>query len=546
MSSAIVPHPRSVQPLGGVVHLGPATTLDAGPGTAEAAELLRLWIGRPTGLALPPSEAAVRWGESAAHEPDLVRVVRLRRHPPAGEAARREAYHLRVEPGAVLIEAADQPGLVWGLQVLRQLLPTEAWEPGCFGPGPLGPIAGGPRSWPLATVDIVDAPRFAWRGGHLDVARHFFPIEVLFRQVELLSLHRFNVFHLHLTDDQGWRMEIDRFPRLTQVGAWRRGTEPDELDVPHGGYYTKAELARLVAYARVRGVEVVPEVEMPGHAQAAVAAYPELGNDPSRPLEVATGWGVLEGTFNVEERTIHFLTEVLDEVLEVFPSQFVHIGGDECPKEPWRRSATAQARRRDLGLADEDQLQSYLVGRIARFLADRGRRLVGWDEILEGGLPVGATVMSWRGEEGGITAARAGHDVVMAPSAWTYFDWPQEPATEGHSAPPGVTPWSAVYDYEPVPAEIRETDAAAHVLGTQFQVWTERIADVGRLDEMTFPRASALAEVAWGRPPKAAEAHAFGRRLAIHARRLAALGVRVHPSAYEHSPGAQRPLPGRR
>lgn len=537
MTPAIVPQPRSVQSLGGVVHLAPATTLDAGPGTEEAARLFRLWIGRPTGLALPPAAAAAHWGESTADGSDLVRVVRLRLQLPAGESDTHEAYHLRVEPGTILIEAADHRGLVWALQVLRQLLPVEVFAPGCFGPGPLGPVSGRRRTWPLATVDIVDAPRFPWRGGHLDVARHFFPLEVLFRQVDLLSLHRLGVFHLHLTDDQGWRMEIDRFPRLSALGAWRRGTDPDEPDVPHGGYYTKDELARLVAYARTRGVEVLPEIEMPGHAQAAIAAYPELGNDPARPVEVATGWGVLEGTFNVEERTIHFLEEVLEEVLEVFPSRFVHIGGDECPKEPWRRSTATQARRRELGLADEDQLQSYVVGRIGQFLADRGRRLVGWDEILEGGLPPGATVMSWRGEEGGVTAARAGHDVVMCPGAWTYFDWPQEPAGEA-DAPAGVTTWSRVYDYEPVPAELRGTDAADRVLGTQFQVWTERIADVDRLDEMTFPRAAALAEVAWGRPAEPAEGGDFRRRLATHARRLAALGVRVHPSAEDTSPGA--------
>jgi len=550
---SIVPQPRSVRTLGGVTHLGPTTTLDAGPGTEEAARLLRLWIGQPTGLALPPSEAAARWGENTDDLPDLIRVVRLRRRPPAGETHTDEAYHLRVEPGAILVEAASHRGLVWALQVLRQLLPVEVCTPGCFGAGPLGPVSGGPVSggpvsggrptWPLATVDVVDAPRFRWRGGHLDVARHFFPLEVLFREVDLLSLHRFNVFHLHLTDDQGWRMEIERAPRLTEIGAWRRGTEPDKPNVPHGGYYTQAELRRLVTYAQARGVEVVPEIEMPGHAQAAIAAYPELGTDPSHHFQVATGWGVLDGVFNVEEETIHFLEGVLEEVLEVFPSRFIHIGGDECPKEPWRRSPAAQARRQDLGLADEDQLQSYIVGRIGDFLARRSRLLVGWDEILEGGLPRGATVMSWRGEEGGVAAARAGHDVVMCPEAWTYFDWPQEPTGETTTARRRVTTWSQVYDYEPVPAEIHESDAAGHVLGTQFQVWTERIDNVARLDEMTFPRAAALAEVAWGRPLGADDRLGFGRRLATHARRLSALGVHVHSSANEPS-SAKEALPG--
>jgi hexosaminidase len=344
-----------------------------------------------------------------------------------------------------------------------------------------------------------------------------------------------------LTDDQGWRIEIQRYPRLTEVGGWRKETvvghffdnieHPRYDGIPHGGYYTQAEIKRVVEYARARHIKVLPEIEMPGHAQAAIAAYPELGNTAQlvdQPVEVSRTWGIHYDVYNAEEGTLRFLQNVLDEVLDLFPSEFIHIGGDECPKKQWQESAAAQARIRALGLKDEDELQSYFVRRMDAFLFARGRRLIGWDEILEGGLAPRAAVMSWRGEQGGITAANAGHDVVMAPTSYTYLDYYQsedkanEPLTIG-----GFVPLEKVYSYEPIPAEIAP-DKAHHVLGAQGQLWAEYIGTQDKLDYMAFPRLCALAEVVWT-PKESKDYPGFLARLAGgHLARLDALGVKYH------------------
>jgi hexosaminidase len=434
----------------------------------------------------------------------------------------KEGYRLEVTPAQVLLSAPTTAGLFYAAQTLRQLLPAG---------GTSGELS-------LPCVEIEDYPRFAWRGSMLDTCRHFFTLNTVLRYIDLLAMHKMNVFHWHLTDDQGWRIEIDRYTRLTEVGAWRSETRaghendvednPNYDGIPHGGYYTTADIKRVLAYAAKRHITVVPEIEMPGHAQAAIAAYPELGNIPT-PVEVSKKWGVHWDVFNAEETTIRFLQNVLDEVIELFPSQFIHIGGDECPKKQWQDSPAAQARIAALGLKDEDELQSYFVGRMDAFLTARGRRLIGWDEILEGGLAPGAAVMSWRGEEGGIAAANAGHDVVMSPTSYCYLDYYQ---TAEHKkdrlAIGGFLPLDRVYAYEPIPQAI-DPARQHHVLGLQGQLWTEYIATEELLDYMAFPRLCALSEVAWS--PKAGKDYAgfIARLKSAHLARLDAKLVKYHP-----------------
>ncbi|GAA2758325.1 family 20 glycosylhydrolase [Actinopolymorpha rutila] len=431
-----------------------------------------------------------------------------------------EGYHLEVRPEVVRIRGGSPAGVFYAVQTLRQLLPPDSLRRAAVGPA-------------LTTVPccvVEDAPAHGWRGGLLDVARHFVPKEFVLRYVDLLALHKLNVLQLHLTDNDGWRFESRKYPRLTEVGGWRPETrwvwEESGDGTPHGGFYSRADLAEIVAYAASRFVTIVPEIEMPAHTFAAIAAYPELGNDPDLAPQTcvpSTGHDVV----NVEESTVTVFTDVLAEVLEVFPSPFVHIGGDECPKEPWRNSPRAQARMRELGLADEDALQSWFVRRMDDWLSAHGRRLVGWDEILEGGLASGATVMSWRGESGGVTAARAGHDVVMAPTDPTYFDYYQsdqddEPLTIG-----GLNTLESVYAYEPVPAELTGPEAK-HVLGAQFQLWGEFQPNGASVEYMTFPRACAFAEAVW-RERRTRSYEEFRDRLVAHLPRLDALGVNYRP-----------------
>ena len=343
-----------------------------------------------------------------------------------------------------------------------------------------------------------------------------------------------NSLHLHLTDDQGWRIEIKKYPRLTTVGAWRKETLVGPLHdehaknlqfdgIPHGGFYSQEDIREIVAYARARFITVVPEIEMPGHAQAAIAAYPELGN-LAEPLEVSTTWGIHEHVYNIEESTLKFMTDVLDEVMALFPGPFIHVGGDECPKIEWKESPAAQARIRELGLKDEEELQSYFIRHMDKYLTKHGRRLIGWDEILEGGLAENAAVMSWRGEEGGIAAANAGHDVVMAPYHSTYLDYYQsEERSEEPLAFDTFLPLEKVYAYDPIPREIA-AEKQRHVLGTQGQMWSEYIPTPENCEYMAFPRLCALAESAWT-PAEMKNYAGFMHRLREHLRRLDVLKV---------------------
>jgi hexosaminidase len=376
---------------------------------------------------------------------------------------------------------------------------------------------------------IHDAPRFPYRGMHLDVGRHFFPVDFIKRYIDLMSRYKMNTFHWHLTEDQGWRLEIQGYPRLTEIGSCRSETMVGKNYSPfvgdgteYCGFYTQTEAREIVAYAAARFVKVIPEIELPGHSLAALSAYPEYACTEG-PFAAATRWGVFHDIYCPTEETFAFLEGVLGEVLEIFPSRYIHIGGDEAPKERWRESPEAQEVIRREGLADEDELQSYFIRRIERFLVDRGRRLIGWDEILEGGLAPEATVMSWRGTEGGIEAARQGHDVIMTPTSHAYFDYYQGRPEYEPLAIGGFLPLDRVYGFEPVPAELA-AEQAAHVLGAQGNVWTEFMKTPAQVEYMAYPRALAMAEVTWS-PAEARDPADFERRLAARLQRLEALGV---------------------
>ncbi len=364
------------------------------------------------------------------------------------------------------------------------------------------------------------------------------PKEFVKKYIDLLAVHKLNRFHWHLTDDQGWRIEIKKYPLLTSVGAWRRqslvGVQHAYADttqwvydnIPHGGFYTQDDVREIVAYAQARFITVVPEIEMPGHAQAAIAAYPWLGNTGQQ-LEVLTHWGVDANILNPSDSAMHFMQDVLTEVLALFPSHWIHTGGDEAVKDQWKTSPLAQSRIRELGLPDENHLQSWMTAQMSRWLEARGRALIGWDEILEGGtegLAPNAVVMSWRGMDGGSAAAQAGHDVVMTPTSNTYFDYyqSQDPAHEP-LAIGGFLPLETVYAFEPVPASF-DAATAAHVLGTQGQIWTEYQRTPKNVEYMVFPRLTALAEVAWT-PREQRNFADFSARLRAHLARLGILDV---------------------
>ena len=427
-----------------------------------------------------------------------------------------EGYRLTVTSDAVTVEAKTPAGLFYGLQTLTQLL---------FGDHTSG--------WSVPVVQIVDAPRFAYRGMHLDVGRHFFPVAFVKKYIDLLAMYKMNKFHWHLTEDQGWRIEIKKYPKLTEIGAYRQetvmGKNFERFDrpyigdgKPHGGFYTQEEVREVVAYARARYIDVIPEIEMPGHATAALAAYPEFACTDG-PFDVPTTWGIFEDVFCPKEETFQFLEDVLTEVIALFPSQYIHIGGDEVPKVRWQESEVAQEVISREGLADEDELQSYFIKRIESFLQAQGRRLIGWDEILEGGLAPDATVMSWRGMEGGIEAARQGHDVIMTPTSHCYFDYYQADPEQEPLAIRGLTPLEKVYSFEPVP-EMLSAEDAEHILGAQGNVWTEYMATTDYVEYMVFPRMLALSEVVWS-PPDLRNWEGFVQRLPDHLRHLDALGV---------------------
>lgn len=440
--------------------------------------------------------------------------IRIRLVP--GDSARGpESYSLTVAPGAVTLTAPRMAGRFYGLLTLQQLVEAAR-----------AADAVAPK---VGSVTITDAPRFAYRGLHLDVGRHFQPVEFVKRYIDLMARYKLNTFHWHLTEDQGWRIEIRKHPRLTEVASCRKETmvaknfSPFVGDgTPHCGFYTQDEIRDVVAYAAARNVTVVPEIEMPGHSVAALAAYPELACTPG-PFEVMTTWGVSDDIYCPSEQTFAFLQDVLTEVLELFPSRLIHIGGDEAPKVRWKESALAQEIIRREGLKDEHELQSWFIKRIDRWLAERGRRLVGWDEILEGGLAPGATVMSWRGIAGGIDAAKQGRDVIMTPNSHLYLDHYQGDARFEPLAIGGLSTLENVYSYEPVPDALTPAEGR-RILGAQGNVWTEYLKTPAAVEYMAWPRAIALAEVTWS-PKGARDWESFARRLPAALRSLDRLRV---------------------
>ena len=508
---AIVPQPVQLEERTGQFVLQPGTVIVAPDGAQAVARLLAELLQPATGYPLP-----VR--PDASPEANAIR-LRL------GPAHAGEDYMLDVEPNQVTLSAPGAAGLFYACQTLRQLLPAEA----------LLPTRVDGVAWAIPCVHVEDAPRFGWRGAMLDVSRHFMPKEFVLKFIDLLALHKLNVFHWHLTDDQGWRVEIKKHPRLTTVGSIRAGTlvghghaRPRRYDdAPHGGFYTQQEIREVVAYAQARQVTIVPEIDMPGHMQAAIAAYPELGNLPML-LQPRCHWGISQHILNPQPSTVRFMQDVLAEVMELFPGAFIHVGGDEALKHEWSESRAAQDRMRELGLSGEAEMQSWFIQQMDAFVAEHGRRLIGWDEILEGGLAPGASVMSWRGVQGGIDAARAGHDVVMAPTAWTYFDYYQSEDTENEPLTIGnCVTLEKAYSFEPIPAELTPAEAG-HVLGGQGQLWTEYMPTPRDVEYMAFPRLCALAEAVW--TPAARRSYPdFLGRMRGHVARLAALDVNYRP-----------------
>lgn len=531
----VLPAPRALEPGSGSFELNASTSVVVADG--DDGELMRLgefWAGpvrAATGFALPVAAAG---GEDGG-------TIRLS----LGGEGPEESYNLSVSGDGVDLSAPGHAGIFYGLQTLTQMLPPEVAAGGGpaggavaedGGGGPAGegadragrPAGTGPPL-EIPEAEIHDAPRFPYRGMHLDVARHFFGPDFVKRYIDLLARYKINRFHWHLTEDQGWRIEIERYPRLTEVGAWRdethegHGREDFQGDgTPHGGFYTKEEIRDIVAYAADRYVTVIPEIEMPGHSTAALAAYPELACTEG-PFEVARTWGVFEDIYCPKEETFEFLQNVLLEVMELFPSEYIHIGGDEAPKARWEESPVARAVMEREGLADTDELQSWFIRRIERFLNSHGRRLIGWDEILEGGLAPDATVMSWRGTEGGIEAAKEGHDVIMTPTSHLYFDYYQGDPESEPLAIGGFLPLERVYAFEPVPDELTDTEAG-HVLGAQGNVWTEYMKTPKHVEYMVFPRLFALSEIVWA-PEDVRNLEDFQRRLPWHLEYLDALGV---------------------
>lgn len=407
-----------------------------------------------------------------------------------------EAFRISITEQEIRIEGTTEAAVFLGLQTLRKSIPVGNFAQVSFTP-----------------AVINDAPRFGYRGAMLDVARHFQPTEFIKKYIDLLALHQMNTFHWHLTDDQGWRIEIDAYPKLTEIGSMRKetviGRNSGEYDgIPHGGYYTKEELREIVTYAEERYITIIPEVDLPGHMLAALAAYPELGCTGG-PYEVSREWGVFDDVLCPgKEETFTFLEAVLTEVMEIFPSKYIHIGGDESPKTRWEECPDCQARIKELGLKDSDKhtaehyLQSYVTARMEKFLNEHGRSIIGWDEILEGELAPNATVMSWRGMGGGIEAAQLGHDVIMTPTTYCYFDYYQTDQTDDEPlAIGGYVPLELVYSFEPAP-EILTEEQRKHILGPQANLWTEYIIEQQHVEYMVLPRYAALCEVQWLQPEK--------------------------------------------
>ncbi|MFD2565954.1 beta-N-acetylhexosaminidase [Pseudotenacibaculum haliotis] len=434
-----------------------------------------------------------------------------------------EGYELSVTPNQIHIQAKTKKGAFYAVQSLLQLFPVDIDKN---------------KTTALPCVEIKDKPQFRYRGMHLDVGRHFYSVDFIKKYIDLISRLKMNTFHWHLTEDQGWRIEIKKYPKLQEVAAFRKETlighysdQPHKFDgKKYGGYYTQEQIKDIVAYAQQRQVTVIPEIEMPGHSQAAIAAYPELGCT-GKQVEVATKWGIFEEVYCPSESTFKFLEDVIDEVITLFPGKYIHIGGDEAPKTRWKNCSHCQKLIKKEGLKDEHGLQSYFIQRMEKYINSKGKQIIGWDEILEGGLAPNATVMSWRGVGGAVQAAKEGHDVILTPTSHCYFDYYQSDNEKEPTAIGGFLPLEKVYSFNPVPKELTE-DEAKYVLGGQGNVWTEYIPTSQQVEYMTFPRAIALSEVLWS-TPEHKNYNGFINRLEQFQRRLDHLDVNYANHIYE-------------
>lgn len=482
----IIPAPKSLKPSKGVFIFDNQTKIYFADGSNEqslqAFDVLRERILNTTGLKL--TETGVKPLSNAI-------ICRVNK-----KIKNEEGYILNIASDKIEIEYTDTQGLFYATQTIRQLLPAALESKDEVSEIKLA----------VPCCKIEDAPMFGYRGMHLDVCRHFVPLQEVKDYIDQMALLKLNVFHWHLTEDQGWRIEIKKYPRLTEIGGFRERTlkghlfsAPRQWDNTYtGGYYTQEEIKEVVAYAKERSVTVIPEIELPGHAMAALTAYPEY-SCTGGPFEVQGTWGVFNDVYCTKEETFNFLEDILSEVVELFPSEYIHIGGDECPKVRWKHCASCQQRMKDEGLKDEHELQSYFIQRIQKFMATKNKRIIGWDEILEGGLAPDATVMSWRGIEGGVAAAKHGNDVIMTPYNYLYLDYYQSISPKDPLAIGGFLPISKVYSFDPYPTELT-ADEWKHILGVQANTWIEYLSTREQREFMIYPRLAALAELAWIQP----------------------------------------------
>jgi hexosaminidase len=514
---AVIPQPVRLTPGTGSFAITTATKIYVGPKNDELRRIgqsLSQAILRATGTQPPVVQAAPGKQRQGS-------IYLTLSTPSPTDSLGAEGYTLSVQPSQVVLAASQPQGLFMGTQTLRQLLPAQR-----------------SAAASLPAMEVLDKPRYSWRGMHLDVCRHFFSTEFVKKYIDYLAMHKMNTFHWHLTDDQGWRIEIKKYPKLTSVGGYREGTlighygakVPEYDNVRYGGFYTQEQIKEVVKYAQDRYITVVPEIEMPGHALAALTAYPEL-SCTGGPFKVGQTWGVFDDIFCAgNEQTFAFLQDVLTEVMPLFPSKIVHIGGDEAPKTRWKTCPKCQARIKAEHLKDEHELQSYFVQRMEKFVNGKGKTIIGWDEILEGGLAPTAAVMSWRGMEGGTAAAKQKHQVVMTPGEFVYFDHAQGDAALEPLSIGGYLPLEKVYSFEPTPKELTATERK-YILGAQANLWTEYIPTEQQVEYMVLPRMSALAEVLWT-PASQKSWESFKVRMQPQYQRFEAMGANYAKSAF--------------
>jgi hexosaminidase len=519
-SYSIIPAPLTLQELPGNFEFTGKSKIvisDLNDENRIAGDFLAHLVKNPSGLAIP-----IVQGDKVSSGSVLMLTDKTVNNP--------EGYILKVNKGNIVIKARTGAGFFYAVQTIRQLLPVSVEKDSVIQKIRLT----------VPACEITDEPRFSYRGMHLDVCRHMFPVEYIKRYIDMMALHKLNTFHWHLTDDQGWRIEIKKYPKLTEIGSMRKETvvgKPGKNAVydgkPYGGFYSQEEIKEVIAYARSRFINVIPEIEMPGHSLAALTAYPQLSCSGG-PFEVGKTWGVFNDVFCPgKEETFKFIEDVLTEVCEIFPSKYIHIGGDECPKVRWDNCKDCQKRIKAEGLKDTKELQSYFIKRIEKFLISKNKRLIGWDEILEGGLAPEATVMSWRGVNGGIEAARQNHDVIMSPNQYAYLDYYQaEPAGEP-MAIGGYLPLENVYAFDPQFPELNP-EQQKHILGVQGNLWTEYIPTPQQMEYMAYPRMFAISETGWTMARKK-DFEDFLARIAILRERYDKTGINYFKGEYRNT-----------